>query len=95
MSLFPPYYVILKKSKKPLLFKINYEALALSGIVDWRCLLSFRIETIIYSEVMQDVQNATKQLNTSAWHRRRPRIVGGGGGGCAVRQAQLSTQKST
>src|SRR5688572_7573147 len=35
------------------------------------CLLLLPTEATIYREIMQNMKNATKQLNTSAWHRRR------------------------
>jgi len=35
-----------------------------------QCLLLFRTEATIYSEIMQSMKTATNQLNTPAWHRR-------------------------
>ena len=34
-------------------------------------ILQFRTETKIYSQIMQNMRNARKQLKTPAWHRRR------------------------
>src|SRR6218665_985544 len=36
------------------------------------CVFKVRTETKSYSEIMQNITNATKQLKTPTWHWRRP-----------------------
>jgi len=69
--------------------KSNSAALTLAQIV-WRgmCILQFRTKAKIYSEIMQHMKNARKQLKTPAWHRRRADNLS-----AAARRAQGSTEQ--
>ena len=43
----------------------------MARIVGEECLRLFGTQATIYSEIMQSMKNAPKQLNTPTWHRQR------------------------